>query len=264
MDSHQIKQHLTDLVIDGREEVVIEELLAISNSSSNEIRNSIAAFSRRYQKFEGEKIGGSLSIDKINTTSDKISQALLAIIEQLTEESPGHHQTVDLEAIFGDIDDPADSANILSKGRAKAITRISIIAAMCVVLVIGILAFNGNFSKSTDVDSAVMNSWIGVWHHQMESTGDSKITGTLSFERISENEITGRADNVFPDGSETTNTLTQIKFSDDGKVIEGIWATENVQSLHGTFTFNLEGENQFDGHYTVVNQDGEYYWKGSK
>ena len=82
MDSHQIKQHLTDLVLDGREEVAIEELLAMSNSRNKEMRNSIEALSSRYQKFEREKTRGALNQENIHTTSGRISQALMAIIEQ--------------------------------------------------------------------------------------------------------------------------------------------------------------------------------------
>ena len=80
----------------------------------------------------------------------------------------------------------------------------------------------------------------------------------------SDNELTGKAHNVFPDGSETSYTLSQIVFSNNGKVIEGIWKADDIQSLHGTFRFSLDGENQFEGHYTVVNQEGEFYWNGTK
>ena len=59
-------------------------------------------------------------------------------------------------------------------------------------------------------------------------------------------------------------TLSQIEFSTNGKVIEGIWKADDIQSLHGTFRFSLDGENRFEGHYTVVNQEGEFYWNGTK
>jgi len=97
----------------------------------------------------------------------------------------------------------------------------------------------------------------------MQSAGDKKVTGTLSFELVS-NELIGKANNVFPDGSETANTLSEIKFSNDGKVIEGIWKADDIQSLHGTFRFNLDSESRFTGTYTVVNRKGEFYWNGTK
>lgn len=262
MDHHQIKQHLTDLVLDGREEVAIDELLAISNSCSDEIRNNIAALSKRYRKFEGDKAGGSLSLDKINTTSDRISQALMFIIEQLTEENEPGQNTVDLDAIFDDLDN--SETDVLSKVKSKTLKRISIIVPVCLVLIVGVLAFNGRFSKTNSPGKAALESWGGVWHHQMQATGDSKITGSLSFEIDGDSQFIGKASNVFPDGSETTNTLSNIEFSRQGKVMEGIWQADNVQSLRGTFKFSLNDTNRFDGYYTVVNQEGEFDWNGTK
>ncbi|MDH4091955.1 MAG: hypothetical protein OEV24_15970 [Cyclobacteriaceae bacterium] len=267
MDPHQIKQHLTDLVLDGREEVAIEELLAMSNSHSKEIRNNIAALSSRYQKFERDKTSGSLNKENISITSGRISQALMAIIEQLTEEEESHLHPVDLELLFKEIDELSANAKILSKVRlnkTRTIKRISIILPVLILVIVGILAFNGIFTKTGNPGTAALDNWAGVWHHQMESAGDSKITGDLSFEIVNDNEFTGKAYNVFPDGSETTYTLSQIEFSHNGKVIEGIWETDNIQSLHGTFRFDLEGEDRFDGHYTLVNQDGKYYWNGTR
>lgn len=265
MDHHQIKQHLTDLVLDGREEVAIEEMLAISNSCSDEIRNNITSLSKRYRKFEGEKMSGSLSIDKINTTSDRISQALMFIIEQLTEENESGQHTVDLDAIFDGLDDSSEaSSDILPKVKSKTLKRIAIIVPACLALIVAILAFNGRFSKTNNPGKAALDMWIGVWHHEMESAGDSKITGSLSFEMASDNQLVGRASYLFPDGSETTNTLSKIEFSRQGKVMEGIWQTDNVQSLRGTFKFHLDNPNQFAGFYTVINQDGEFDWNGTK
>ena len=109
-----------------------------------------------------------------------------------------------------------------------------------------------------------MKGWIGEWGHQMEANGNKEIKGSLTFELVDDDQFVGKAHNVYPDGSETTNILSQIQFSHNGKVIEGVWKTENVQSLHGTFRLNLDDENQFVGYYTVVNQEGEFYWKGTK
>lgn len=267
MDSHQIKQHLTDLVLNGREEVAIEELLAMSSSRNKETRNTIAALSSRYQKFEREKTRGSLNKENIHTTSGRISQALMAIIEQVTEEDESDLQTVNLEVLFNDIDALSANQKILSNtksNKARTTKKLLIIPPVLIVVIVGILAFNGTFSTTTNPGPAAINSWIGEWHHQMESSGNSKVTGSLSFEIINDNEFIGKAHNVFPDGSETTNTLTQIKFSNNGKSIEGIWKADDIQSLHGTFRFNLDGESQFDGQYTVANQQGEYYWNGTK
>lgn len=267
MDSHQIKQHLTDLVLDGREEVAIEELLAMSSSRNKEIQNKIAALSSRYQQFERERIEGALSKENIHTTSGRISQALMAIIEQLTEEDGSDLQSIDLELLFKDIDDQSANAKISSKarlGKAKSMRRILVILPVLIVAIVGILAFNGTFSSTTNPGTAALNYWIGEWRHEMESARDSKITGTLSFETINGNELIGSAKNVFPDGSETNNTLTQIEFSDNGKVMKGIWKAVDIQSLHGTFRFSLDGENRFEGYYTVVNQEGEFFWNGTK
>lgn len=264
MDTHQIKQHLTDLVLDGREEVVIEELLAISHSSNTEIRNNITSLSTRYQKFERDMLGGTLSKERINNTSDRISRALLVIIEQLTEENEGDQQANELAAIFTEIDELSATGNLLSTDRARTVKKFLIIVPLGILLVVGILAFNGIFSKTTNPGTSALVHWGGVWNHQMQSTGDNKITGTLTFEIVNENEFVGKANNVYPDGSETTNTLSQIEFSGNGKVIEGIWRTDNVQSLYGTFKFSLDGDDRFEGHYTVGNQEGEYYWNGTK
>ena len=266
MDSHQIKQHLTDLVLDGREEVAIEELLAMSNSRNREIRNSIEALSSRYQKFEREKTKGTLNRENIHTTSGRISQALMAIIEHLTEEEEHQHQSIDLEVLFKDIDELSANAKISSKVRLdkrRSIKMFSIILPVFIVVIVGILAFKGSFSKTTNPGDVGLSGWKGVWQHQMESAGDAKVTGSLSFEIVN-NEFIGRANNIFPDGSETVNLLLQIEFSSNGKTIEGLWKAEDIQSLHGTFQFNLDGENRFEGYYTVINQEGKYYWNGTK
>jgi len=267
MDSHQIKQHLTDLVLDGREEVAIEELLAMSNSRNSEMRNSIEALSSRYQKFEREKTRGTLNRENIHTTSGRISQALMAIIEQLTEEEEHNHQSIDLEVLFKDIDELSANAKVSSKvsqHKRRSIKMFSIILPVFIVIVVGILAFRGTFSTTSDPGPSALSGWIGVWQHQMESAGNSKITGDIAFEMANNNEFKGKAHNVFPDGSQTVYELSQIEFAANGKSIVGIWKAEDIQSLHGTFSFNLEGENRFEGHYTLVNQEGEFYWNGTK
>jgi hypothetical protein len=269
MDSHQIKQHLTDLVLDGREEVAIEELLAMSNSRNNEMRNSIESLSSRFQKFEREKTRGTLNRESIHATSGRISQALMAIIEQLTEEeeSNNNHQSIDLEALFKDIDELSANAKVLPNvgtGKRKSIKMFSIILPAFIVVIAGILAFKGTFNKTSGTGSFAVSGWMGEWHHQMESTGESKVTGSLSFEIFNEDQLIGKAHNVFPDGSETVYTLSQIEYSSNGTSIVGIWKADDIQSLHGTFRFNLDGANRFEGHYTLVNQEGEFYWNGTK
>ena len=267
MDSHQIKQHLTDLVLDGREEVAIEELLAMSSSRNKVIRDNIAALSSRYQNFEREKTSGSLSKENIQTTSGRISHALMSIIEHLTEEEESDLQSIDLEALFKEIDELSVNAKTGSKRRlnkTRSIRMFSILLPVFIVLILGILAFNGTFSKTTTPGASALSDWTGEWHHEMESAKDSKITGSIKFEILRDNELTGKVFNVFPDGSETSYTLSQIVFSNNGEVIEGIWKADDIQSLHGAFRFSLDGENQFEGHYTVINQEGEFYWNGSK
>ena len=199
MDSHQIKQHLTDLVLDGREEVAIEELLAMSSSRNMEIRNNIAGLSSRYQKFERERIKGSLNKEHINNTSGRISQALMAIIEQLTEDDESSLQKVDLEGLFKDIDEMSINTKLLPKvksGKSRPTRILSIIVPVVILVIVGILAFSGKFSSTTNSGNALGN-WVGEWQHQMQSANDSKITGTLSFQLIN-NELTGKAKNVFP------------------------------------------------------------------
>jgi len=267
MDSHQIKQHLTDLVLDGREEVAIEELLAMSNSRNSEMRNSIEALSSRFQKFEREKTRGALNKESIYATSGRISQALMAIIEQLTEEEESNHQSIDLEALFKDIDELSANAKVspnVKAGKRKSIKMFSIILPAFIVIITGILAFKGTFSKTSNQGPATLSGWTGEWQHQMESAGESKVTGRLSFEIVNENQLIGKVHNVFPDGSETVYTLSQIEYSSNGTSIVGIWKADDIQSLHGTFSFNLDGENRFEGHYTLVNQEGEFYWNGTK
>ncbi len=267
MDSHQIKQHLTDLVLDGREEVAIEELLAMSNSRNNEMRNSIEALSSRFQKFEREKTRGALNRESIHATSGRISQALMAIIEQLTEEEESNHQSIDLEALFKDIDELSANAKVspnVRTGKRKSIKMFSILLPAFIVIIAGILAFKGTFNKTSGTGSFALSGWMGEWQHQMESTGESKVTGRLSFEIVNVDQLIGKAHNVFPDGSETVYTLSQIEYSSNGTSIVGIWKADDIQSLHGTFSFNLDGENRFEGHYTLVNQEGEFYWNGTK
>jgi len=262
MDPHQVKQHLTDLVLDGREELAIEELLAMSNSSTKDVKKSVIALANIYRKFEKNKTGGSLTPEKINSTSDRISQALLGVIEQITEEEEGHRKNIDVESLFHDIDDLGDGHNLLK--RKRLVRMISIIVPTAVVLIVGILTFNGIFSKTANPGEAALRVWMGRWRHQMESKGSKEIIGNLTFEIVSNDQFIGKSRNVFPDGSETTNTLSEIQFSREGKVIEGIWKTDNIQSLHGTFRLNLDEDNRFAGYYTVVNQEGEFYWNGLK
>jgi Effector-associated domain 11 len=267
MDSHQIKQHLTDLVLDGREEVAIEELLAMSSSRNKAIRDNIAALSSRYQHFEREKTRGSLSKENIHTTSGRISHALMSIIEQLTEEEETDLQSVDLEELFKEIDELSVNEKTASKRRlnkTRSIKMFSILLPVFIVVILGILAFNGTFSSTTTPGASALNIWKGEWQHEMESANESKITGKLSFEIVNDSELAGKAQSVFPDGSQTIYTLSQIVFSSNGKVIDGNWKADDIQSLHGTFSFSLNGENQFEGHYTVVNQTGEFYWNGTK
>jgi len=263
MDPHQLKQHLTDLVMDGREELALEELLAVSNSASKEIKRSVAVLSNIYRKFEKDKLNGHLNPERINFTSDRISQALLVIIEQITEDDESNRKAIDLETLFHDVGDLSGDGNILLKRRGL-VKKISIIVPIAIVVVVGILAFNGTFRRTTNPGDVALKGWIGEWNHQMESSGNKEIKGSLTFELVNDDQFVGKAHNVFPDGSETTNILSQIQFSHKGNVIEGVWETDNVQSLHGTFRLNLDDENQFAGYYTVVNQEGEFYWKGTK
>jgi hypothetical protein len=263
MDPHQLKQHLTDLVMDGREELAIEELLAISNSATKDVKVSIITLSTIFRKFEKDKLSGNLNPEKINFTSDRISQALLVVIEQITEEDEASQKTIDLESLFHDVGDLSDDGNKLFKQRSL-IKKISIIVPITIVVIVAVLAYTGSLSKTSNPGEAVLQRWLGEWSHQMEAYGNKEINGRLTFELSTEHEFVGKARNVFPDGSETTNLLSEIEFSHQGKVIEGVWVTDNVQSLHGTFRLNLDDENRFAGYYTVVNQEGEYYWKGSK
>lgn len=262
MDPHQIKQHLTDLVLDGREELAIEELLAMSNSSSKDVKSNVITLANIYRKFEKDKSVGVLTPDRINSMSDRISQALLGLIEQITEEDEEHRKNIDLEAMFHDIDDIADGKAM--RRRKRLIRAASIIIPTVAVLIVGFLAFNGMFSKTTNPGEAALKVWMGEWRHQMQSRGNKEITGNLTFEMVNDDQFIGKARNLFPDGSETTNTLSQIQFSHKGKVIEGIWKTDNIQSLHGTFRLNLDDDNKFAGYYTVVDQEGEFYWNGLK
>jgi hypothetical protein len=98
----------------------------------------------------------------------------------------------------------------------------------------------------------------------MEASGEASVTGVLSFDSEDGNEVVGKSRNIFPDGSETTITLSSIFFTSNGKVMEGTWMTDNVQSLHGNFRFSMDGPDRFEGYYTVGNQDGKYYWRGTK
>ncbi len=262
MDPHQLKQHLTDLVLDGREELALEELLAISNSAGNEIKNSVTALSNISRKFEKEKLNGQMTPEKINFTSDRISQALLAIIEQITEEDESNRKEIDLDTLFHDVGDFSGDGNLLRKRKAL-VKRISMIVPIPIFVVVGIIAFNNTF-RTANPGNAALQGWVGEWQHQMQAAGSKEITGSLTFELLSDDQFMGKAHNIFPDGSETTNVLSQIQFSRNGKVIEGIWETENVQSLHGTFRLNLDDKNKFAGYYTVVKQEGEFYWHGTK
>jgi len=263
MDPHQLKQHLTDLVLDGREELALEELLAISNSAPKEIKNSITTLSNISRKFEKDKSNGHLNPERINFTSDRISQALLAIIEQITEEDESSRKEIDLEALFHEVSDLSGDGNRLLKRKAL-VRKFSIIVPIPIIVVVAILAFNDTLMTTTSPGDAALQGWTGEWQHQMEASGSKEIKGTLTFEMVDGDLFVGKARNVFPDGSETTNILSQIQFSHKGKVIEGVWKTDNVQSLHGTFRLNLDEENRFGGYYTVVNQAGEFYWNGMK
>lgn len=263
MDPHQIKQHLTDLVLDGREELAIEELIAMSNSSSKDVRKSVTTLSNIFRKFERDKSNGHLNPEKINFTSDRISQALLVIIEQITEEDEANRKEIDLDTLFHDIEESSAGGSKLLKRRALMMN-FAIVIPIGIVAAVGILTFNGTFSRTTNPGEAALNGWIGEWQHQMESQGNKEITGSIKFEVASEDQLVGKSYNTFPDGSQTTNTLSRIQFSHKGKVMEGVWQTENIQSLHGTFRLNLDEENRFAGHYTVVNQEGEFYWNGMK
>jgi hypothetical protein len=262
MDPHQLKQHLTDLVMDGREELALEELMAVSNSASKEVKKSVTTLSNIFRKFEKDKLNGHLNPERINFTSDRISQALLVIIEQITEDDESNRKAIDLETLFHDVGDFGDGNHLLKRsGLAK---KISIFVPIPIFIVVGILAFNGTFSRTTTPGEEALKGWIGEWDHQMQSTGTKEVKGSLTFELAGDDLFVGKTRNVFPDGSETANTLSQIQFSRKGKVIEGVWVTDNVQSLHGTFRLNLDDENRFTGYYTVVNQEGEFYWNGSK
>jgi len=263
MDPHQLKQHLTDLVMDGREELALEELVAVSNSASKEIKRSVAVLSNIYRKFEKDKMNGHLNPERINFTSDRISQALLVIIEQITEDDESNRKAIDLETLFHDVGDLSGDGNILLKRRGL-VKKISIFVPIPIFIFVGILALNGTFNSTNNPGEAALKGWTGEWHHQMQSKGSKEIEGSLMFELAGDDVFVGKSRNVYPDGSETTNILSQIQFSHQGKVIEGVWKTENVQSLHGTFKLNLDDENQFVGYYTVVNQEGEFYWKGKK
>ncbi len=263
MDPHQLKQHLTDLVLDGREELALEELLAISNSASKEIKKSVLALSNISRKFEKDKLGGHLNPERINFTSDRISQALLVIIEQITEEDGSNREEIDLDALFHEVSDLSGDGNRLLR-RNALVKKISIIVPIAIVIVVGILAFNGTLRRTTKPGDTALQGWIGEWNHQMQGSGDKEIKGSLTFELVGDDQFVGKAHNLFPDGSETTNILSEIEFSHKGKVIEGVWKTDNVQSLHGTFRLNLDDENRFAGYYTVVNQAGEFYWNGTK
>lgn len=263
MDPHQIKQHLTDLVLDGREELAIEELLAMSNSASKDVRRSVSALSNIYRKFEKDKSAGLLNAEKINFISDRISQTLLAIIEQITEDDESNTKVIDLESLFHDIDLLSADGDAFLK-RKRLHRKILTTVPLAIVIVIGILAFNGTFFKTNNPGEAALKGWVGEWRHQMQATGEKEISGSLTFELVTDDQFIGKSRIVFPDGSETTNTLSQIQFSHKGKVMEGIWSTDNIQSLHGTFRLSLDAENRFAGSYTVVNQEGEYYWNGMK
>ncbi|HEX6893495.1 MAG TPA: hypothetical protein VF141_22440 [Chryseolinea sp.] len=263
MDPHQLKQHLTDLVMDGREELALEELLAVSNSASKDIKKNVAALSNIYRKFEKDKLNGHLNPEKINFTSDRISQALLVIIEQITEDDESNRKAIDLDTLFHDISDLSGDGNTSIK-RKGLVKTMSIIVPIPILMVLGILALNGTFTWTTNPGDTALKGWLGEWNHQMESNGNKEIRGSLMFELVDDGLLVGKAHNLFPDGSETINMLSQIEFSHNGSVIEGVWKTDKVQSLHGTFRLNLDDENRFDGYYTVVNQEGEFYWKGTK
>jgi len=263
MDPHQLKQHLTDLVLDGREELALEELLAISNSASKDIKKSVTALSNISRKFEKDKLNGHLNPERINFTSDRISQALLVIIEQITEEEGSNRKEIDLETLFHEVSDLSGDGNRLIKRKAL-VKKFSIIVPIPIIVVVAILAFNDTLMTTASPGEAALQGWIGEWDHQMEASGGKEIKGSLTFEMVNDDQFVGKARNVFADGSETTSILRQIEFSHKGKVIEGVWETDKVQSLHGTFRLNLDDKNRFDGYYTVVNQGGEFYWKGTK
>ena len=264
MDAHQIKQHLTDLVLDGREDVAIEELLAISNSAGKQFKDSIAALSERYRRFEQEKATGAINKEIVRTTSSKISQALMVLIEQVTEDLDDESHLQDLNSLLADIDQASAGADTHSGKGRKTMRGLAIAVPVLLAVVLAILAFNGTFSNSKPSQETV-SSWTGTWQHEMESSGEGKITGTLSFSVTGEeNEMTGTSQTTFPDGSETVIRLSSIVFTRGGKIMDGQWQAENVQSLHGTFRFNLEGSDRFEGYYTVGDQEGEFYWNGSK
>jgi hypothetical protein len=189
----------------------------------------------------------------------------MVLIEQVTEDLDDDRHLRNLDVLLQDIDDvSAGSQPEVVAPPKKTIRPLMIAIPAVVAIVLGILAFIGTFSKSSNPGAAALSNWHGNWTHQMQAAGDATVTGILAFDTGDDDETVGRSHSVFPDGSETNITLSGIVFSGNGNVMEGSWRTDNVQSLHGRFRFDLEGKERFDGYYTVDNQEGKYYWRGTK
>ena len=123
--------------------------MAISNFAPKEIKKSVAILSNISRKFEKDKVNGHLNPERINFTSDRISQALLVIIEQITEDDESNRKAIDLETLFHDVGDLSGDGNILLKRRGL-VKKITIFVPIPILVVVGILALNGTFSSTTN------------------------------------------------------------------------------------------------------------------
>ena len=84
----------------------------------------------------------------------------MSIIEQLTEEDESNLQSIDLEALFKEIDELSVNAKTTSKGRlnkTKSIKMFSILLPVFIVVILGILAFNGTFSRTTTPGTSALS-----------------------------------------------------------------------------------------------------------
>ncbi len=114
----------------------------------------------------------------------------------------------------------------------------------------------------TDGVLAEEQIWLGEWHQERETENGLVKEGILSFRSV-ENGMRGIATLSYGE-TELTDTLIDIQWLSEGKVIEGKWISE-LPDQYGRFRLEMNDDaRSFSGYYSDHDNDARYQWEGEK
>ena len=229
MKQHISKSELTQLIASGHEQKAFNKIIELAEFQNQENQQLIYLLSNRYKKLQKELLIGNISSENAAVRSADINYDLLSLIDQISFTEKEKPIAQNIPKIKNDI--PTKKLTLLSEMIKPTLVVFALLASFF------FLKNQFNTIESTEHQK----SWVGEWT-QTKVNDEGALTPGLLFFFQEGNQWKGRSTNQLLNGGESTDSLFNIHFLEDGKKLTGNWINSDEKyfpELKGTFTFCL-------------------------